>query len=334
MRTWWNHLRQFDWRTGDVRRRANAVAISTVLHVTLAVIGACWLLPVSARPASLAIDTLWSEAASLESFDNQPLQVVPDDNTAGSDSLGQAIFLHTHSSTATDGLADMQEIGSFEWQEADVSAPQSLTQTVGLAGGQGEGEKNLKGSGAGEGNAHGNGTGNSTFFGLPADGKRIVYVVDASRSMNHPFPGPMLTRFGRVKMELVRSIGQMTSEQEFFIVYFNDRAIPMPSRTMMPALPGTQNMYLRWAAEVKADGQTNPEEALLLALTLRPDMIYFLTDGNFPYKVVENITKSNQNRVVINTIGFGEDKGEKLLRQIASHNWGDYQFIPGDGPES
>ena len=334
MRTWWNHLRQFDWRTGDVRRRANAVAISTVLHVTLAVIGACWLLPVSARPASLAIDTLWSEAASLESFDNQPLQVVPDDNTAGSDSLGQAIFLHTHSSTATDGLADMQEIGSFEWQEADVSAPQSLTQTVGLAGGQGEGEKNLKGSGAGEGNAHGNGTGNSTFFGLPADGKRIVYVVDASRSMNHPFPGPMLTRFGRVKMELVRSIGQMTSEQEFFIVYFNDRAIPMPSRTMMPAVPGTQNMFLRWAAEVKADGQTNPEEALLLALTLRPDMIYFLTDGNFPYKVVENITKSNQNRVVINTIGFGEDKGEKLLRQIASHNWGDYQFIPGDGPES
>ncbi len=334
VKAWWINLRERTRWTPESWRTTNAVAISTVVHITLAVMCGLWLLPASSQPASRTIETIWSEAESLESLDNQPLQIVPDEHSAGGDSLGQAIFLQTHSSALSNGITDIADVGSLEWQLADVPSPQSLTQTVGLAGGQGEGDRDLNGSGDGDGEAHGDDEGNSTFFGLPVDGKRIVYVVDASRSMNHPFPGPMLTRFGRVKMELVRSIGQMTSEQEFFIVYFNDRAIPMPSRTMMPALPSTQNKYLRWAAQAKADGQTNPEQALLLALMLRPDMIYFLTDGDFPHKVVENVTQSNQSRVVIHTIGFGEDKGEKLLRQIAARNWGDYQFIPGDDTSS
>lgn len=314
------------------RRTVGSVAISSVVHLTLAVACGLWLLPDTSCPPPLAVETVWSEAESLDSLDDQPLQVLPDDQSAGGDSLGEAIFLHTHAASSNDGITDVDDAGSLDWEQLDATAPQSLTQTVGIAGGQGEGESDRKGNGEGDGAAHGDGEGNSTFFGMPADGKRIVYVVDASRSMNRPFPGPAVTRFGRVKLELVRSIRRMTSEQEFFIVYFNDRAIPMPARTMMPALPGTQGKYLHWAAQAKAEGQTDPQQALLLALMLRPDLIYFLTDGEFSNQVIEQVTRSNQSRVVIHTIGFGDDKGEKRLKQLAARNWGDYQFIPDDDP--
>ncbi len=334
MRVSWTNLSLRPWGTPAGWRTANAVVISMLVHGTLAVLCGLWLIPDTTSPAMRNIETAWSEAESLESLEHQPVQVIPDQQSAGGESLGQAIFQHTRGSAPTDGLTDIRDVGALAWQPSDTPAPQSLTLTVGLAGGQDEGERDLNGSGAGEGEAQGTADGNSTFFGLPVAGKRVVYVVDASRSMNHPFPGPMMTRFGRVKQELVLSISRMTSEQEFFIVYFNDRAIPMPSRTMMPALPNTQGLYLRWAAQAKADGETNPEQALLFALMLRPDIVYFLTDGNFPQRVIDHVSQANEHRVVIHTIGFGDDKGEKLLKQIAARNWGDYQFIPGDDPQS
>ncbi|MCA9076737.1 MAG: hypothetical protein KDA93_17055 [Planctomycetaceae bacterium] len=334
MKLWPVNLKHLSRWTPRRRRKLGALSISAVVHVTLALVCGQWLLSDAARPSPLAVETVWSETLAEESLNNQPLQVTPDDQSAGGDSLGQAIFLHTNSAATNDGITDLQEVGSLDFDQTDAPVPQSLTHTVGLAGGQGAGVTDWEGSGAGDGAAQGDGEGNSTFFGMPVDGRRIVYVVDASRSMNRPYPGPMLTRFGRVKLELVRSIRRMTPEQHFFIVYFNDHAIPMPARTMMPALPGTQGKYLHWAAQAKADGHTDPEQALLLALMLRPDLIYFLTDGDFSRKVIEQVTQSNQSRVVIHTIGFGDDKGENLLKQLAAKNWGDYQFIHEDDPQS
>src|SRR5690606_33907931 len=103
---------------------------------------------------------------------------------------------------------------------------------------------------------------------------------------------------------------------------FNDRALPMPSSTAVRATRSAQEKYLRWAAEFRADGFTNPEQALALALNLRPDVVYFLTDGRFPAKIVDEVTRANRTGVKIHTIGFADDEGEDLLRAIADHNWG------------
>lgn len=313
------------------RRTAGAAAVSAVVHA--AVLSACamWVLAPGRCTETLAIRTVWNESPppEVEALEALPVVTEPTPEESGGSSLGEALF---HQGDGNVGENVTIEVASLSALETTGQLPAAAveTQTVGLAGGQGQGATRGQGRGDGEGDSEGEASGGS-FFGLEAEGRRVVYVVDASRSMNHPHPGPMKTRFGRVKLELVRSISAMTSQQEFFIIYFNDRAWPMPATGLKLAVPSVRQKYLRWAVEAKASGTTDPEQALLAALSLNPDVIYFLTDGAFQSRVVDRVRQANnRERVTIHTIGFGDDDGEILLKEIAFQNWGTYQFIPGD----
>ncbi len=316
------------WGTSGGRRMASSAAVSGVVHVAAVVLCGLWLLPFPEKPAHLAIETVWSDDGAPDILDAAPITVLSETSESGGSSTGAALFQHTQSVDRTDGAIDVQQLASLPLPEGDRPQPSMFTEAVSLGGGAGGGDFGLQGRGDGTGTGFGASEGGSRFFGQRVEGQRVVYVVDASRSMNHPHPGQMRTRFGRVKLELIRSIRQMTPAQEFFIVYFNDRALPMPANSMPRATPSAQEKFLRWAAQVRADGNTNPEQALSLALKLRPDVIYFLTDGNFPNKIAREVTQANLNRVVIHTIGFADDEGEAVLRAIATRNWGEYQFIP------
>lgn len=187
----------------------------------------------------------------------------------------------------------------------------------------------LSDGGQGDGvGGDGSGLGEDDFFGLDLNGTSVVFVVDASSSMNFPHPGPAKTRFGRVKLELVKSIGKMGNSDRFFMIFFNDIAIPMPANQLVDATPENQQTYLQWMAPGKANGDTEPEAALHAALRLRPQVIYFLTDGRFNFSVVKSVTAANRSNIVINTICFGDDEGEKFLKQLAANNGGVYRFVP------
>ena len=183
------------------------------------------------------------------------------------------------------------------------------------------------GTGAGQGLGNGSGDGEG-FFGLDLAGERFVFVVDASRSMNRPYPGESKNRLGRVKIELYNTVKKMTTSQSFFVVFFNSEPIPMPSRGMVKADPALIRPYLEWIFSARGIGQTNPESALMMALRLKPDKIYFLTDGDFSYRSVRAVREANRNRIPIHTIGFGGQEGEKNLQEIARDSQGTYQFIP------
>lgn len=189
-------------------------------------------------------------------------------------------------------------------------------------GGSGEGLGNTEGAGGGAGQGAA-----SEFFPLDQDASTFVFVVDSSKSMNHPYPGPAKTRLGRVKIELWRTIYQMTAKQRFFIVFFNTQSIPMPASGLQPGGMQSQGELLNWTAAVRADGQTDPQQALLTAMRMRPDVIYFLTDGEFNYRVVREVTKSNYGGVRIHTLSLGDDSGRRFLEEIAAGNGGVYRHI-------
>ena len=77
-------------------------------------------------------------------------------------------------------------------------------------------------------------------------------------------------------------------------------------------------------------------QVVVLAKEFRPDVVFFLTDGE-----VQNFTaaecaalNAGGKRVVINTIAFGDPTSQTLLKQIASDSGGVYRFVPsgaGDG---
>lgn len=188
----------------------------------------------------------------------------------------------------------------------------------------------MKSGGNGDADA-GDGTGSGDdFFSMDLKGTSVVFVVDASSSMNFPHPGPAKTRFGRVKLELIKTIGNMNDSDKFFMIFFNELAIPMPANALVDATPENRQAYLTWMAPAKAGGDTEPEVALHAAISLKPQVIYFLTDGRFKYNVVKSVTAANRSGVVINTLCFGDDQGEKFLKQLADNNGGVYKFIPDE----
>ncbi len=197
--------------------------------------------------------------------------------------------------------------------------------------GAGNGFGTGSGTGTGTGDGNGSGSGSGRFFGLNKKYKSIVFVVDASGSMNMPHPGPLRTRFNRVKYELLQTISAMTDKDRFFIIFFGETPYPMPANFLITADEEGKHHYLKWMAQAEAIGKrTIPQGALQLALRLEPDAIYFLTDGAFDSRVVEITAKANKKGIPIHTIGFNDRQGETLLKDIAEQNQGTYTYIPPD----
>lgn len=203
----------------------------------------------------------------------------------------------------------------------------------GFAGGDGIGTGTGRGNGVGPGTGGGGRRGKGGFFGLKVKGQSTVFVVDASKSMNFPHPGPLRSRFNRVKFELIRAISSMTENDRFFVIFFSDGAMPMPADRMMEATPELQRYYINWIIQQRPSSQTYPESALLLALKLEADQIYFLTDGEFDYSVIPNTTRANVLGTPIHCIGFNEKRGENFLLELARRNKGTYMYIPADETE-
>jgi hypothetical protein len=313
----------------------SAIGVSTVVH--LSAFGILGLIALESRNASLAppaADSAWCEPdrghggplAEQVQFDDE-LSEDPGGSSPGSVSL----FIASEPKAPTP-LVDRPFASSLA-----ASAPfdyQDLGSAVRSVAG-GTGTQNTSGIGNGTGNGIGDGSGaGGSFFGVNTPGKKFVFVVDASSSMNHPFPGPGKTALGRVKLELLSCVSQMSEDQQFFIVYFNDHAIPMPARELAFATREAKQHYLTWMAKQKGEGQTEPEEALLLALRLQPDVIYFLTDGAFKFRVVERVADMNRRRIAIHTVCFGNADGEKFMRMVSSQNGGTYHFVGFDSPEA
>ena len=203
------------------------------------------------------------------------------------------------------------------------------TPAVGSGGGRNDGR--------GRGDSEDPGKGLPAFFDAGGGGTRIVYVVDCSRSMRKPFRGQERTRFARVKRELITAIRGLSDGQRFYVIFFNDLTYPMPGGQYIPAKSLDARRACRWVASAQPSGNTDPREALLMALTLRPDTLFFLTDGEFHQTTVDEVVAANRFGTRVNAIGFGGDLladdetepsfAEQMLTELASRTGGEVSFI-------
>ena len=163
------------------------------------------------------------------------------------------------------------------------------------------------------------------FFGIEAVGQSFVYVIDVSGSM----AGAPIQR---AKQEIIRSISSLSYDQSFYVVFFADDEFPMHSpdivRSLVDATPANVKETTQWIESFDEEGGTEPQAALSRALSLQPDAVYFLTDGEFDPNVVSFIKSSNRKGVKINTVSFVDRSGEALLKEIARTTGGTYLFVP------
>ncbi len=164
-------------------------------------------------------------------------------------------------------------------------------------------------------------SGTAGFFGLTAGGTNFVYVIDRSGSMAG-------IRLSTAIDELCRSVNSLSENMTFYIIFYDSEFITMDASSLVSASRSNKSRFLHWAQGIGPQGGTDPTEAMLKALSLKPDSIWLLSDGQFDQTAVETIKKANKKGVQIHTLAFGSNEGEVQLRAIATQNGGKYRFIP------
>jgi len=193
-------------------------------------------------------------------------------------------------------------------------------------GGKGVGGKGSGSGGAGKG--EGLGKAATDFFGIDGYGQSFVYVVDCSGSMNQE------GKFERARYELLQSIEQLKKDQSYFVIFYNHEAHPMEGNRLVLATPAHIADTTRWVNYAEAGGGTDPLPALVMALSMHPDAIYFLSDGQFDPNTIQELRARNRpnnrlriRQVPIHTIAFYDRFAAGLMRQIARNAGGEFKFV-------
>ncbi|MEL6497854.1 MAG: vWA domain-containing protein [Planctomycetota bacterium] len=183
---------------------------------------------------------------------------------------------------------------------------------------------------SGSGGASG---GAASFFGIEARGNRFAYVVDVSGSMGQD------GRMESMLAELRRSITELGSHVQFYIVFYSEDAFALGNRKEWT---DATNAGKRWARQrletVEPLGSTKPVPGFDLVSRIRPraDAIYFMTDGRFANGEadVDTILALNRERPTpVHCITFVTREGEASMRRIAEATGGSYTHVPGgSGP--
>jgi hypothetical protein len=172
----------------------------------------------------------------------------------------------------------------------------------------------------------------TAMFGVVAEGYKFVYCFDRSGSMGATGHKALPV----VKAELLESLKPLESVHQFQIIYYNERpAVFNPTGTpgrLAFANEPNKDRVKRFLETVAADGGTDHEEALKMAVRMRPDVIFFLTDGDEPRLTPEQIEKITYMAagIQINTFQFGagpKPAGDSFLAEVARQNGGQYKYL-------
>jgi hypothetical protein len=176
--------------------------------------------------------------------------------------------------------------------------------------------------------------GAATFFGTRSSGSRFVFVIDNSRSMKGG-------RLEAAVAELLQSVGAMSRRQSFYVIFVSDQTYPMfyPDRSpdLVPATAANKERLQRWLQKLQLAPGDNRKliEAMDLAASLRPEVVYLLWDGDMRYServrqdVMRHLASPNEWSFPIHTLCMGEQPpgNEQNLVDVARVHGGTYRRV-------
>jgi len=170
----------------------------------------------------------------------------------------------------------------------------------------------------------------ASFFGAKVQGKRILYMIDNSGSMQN---GRMET----VLLELRKSVESLDANQQFYVIFYSDTVYglghPQPAHGFLPANKQNKQRLQQWLETVELCGGNAIDEAIVAAETVNPDVVFMVSDGwvrttksGRKYKLLLN---SVGRRFTLHTLGMGCKKAEHRaqLLAIAEAHGGTFQEV-------
>lgn len=230
-------------------------------------------------------------------------------------------------SVLSESLADI----SLEMPPNPLIAPGQQAQTQGGS----ESAANLTESfqqGTAIGTNIGSGETTVQIFGTQGKGTKFMYVFDRSGSMEG-------TSIHKAKIELLRSLESLNEFHQFNILFYSSEwRLWRAGRKLVFATPAEKQNADQFVKGVFPGGNTQHFEPLMEAVAHRPDVIFFLTDGqeqdNLTADQLRKIEQANSRfgaGIQINVIQFGIggiiDRPSAVLQQLADQNHGEYRYV-------
>ncbi len=168
-----------------------------------------------------------------------------------------------------------------------------------------------------------------SLFGVKAEGSKFVYVLDRSGSTE----GKLLAA---AKAEILASIEKIDDVHQFQLVVYNESP-----KAFNPAGPNGQLAFgtdanraavKKFLGTIEADGGTDHVAALSLAIRMRPDVIFLLTDGDKPLLSDRQLARIDHigPGITIHAIQFGEGPqrgGRGWMGKLAKQSGGEYRYV-------
>ncbi len=228
-----------------------------------------------------------------------------------SNSLSLSSLTEVDSSSLDDQL--FKDLGTTGANESGRVVHALTTSTGKRKGGSGDGE----GVGA-------------SFFGIGAGGDKFVFIVDSSRSMEGK-------RWSYAVMELIRTVKELGPDQKYFIICFDMTPHPIfdlapPQNEYIKASSRTLIKVRSWLRSHKLGYETRPASSLQIAINMKPDAIFLLSDGEIrdnSQVLLRSINRDEHQKplVPIHTIHLFSQDGKKALEEIAEENGGTFREV-------
>jgi hypothetical protein len=168
-----------------------------------------------------------------------------------------------------------------------------------------------------------------SVFGIQAKGTKFVFVVDRSESTS----GGALAAS---KAELLHGIGPINDRQQFQVILYNEK----PKIFNPTGIPGrlafgtdeNKAEVRKFLSSIEADGGTDHEAALALAVRMHPDVVFLFTDGDDPQLTARQLERIDRlgPGVVINTVQFGDGPQkvkDHFLAKLARQSGGEFKYM-------
>ena len=217
-----------------------------------------------------------------------------------------------------------REPAAFAGKSTSDENGNGLASNPGNSDGQGAGEE------PGKGGASGTGGHQTSFFGIKASAKRVVYVIDASESMRQHDAMQI------ARQKLWDSLQELTPTSQFQVIFFNLTNHTMNrqgERTrLLPATSVNLRLAKQFLTGIQPDSGTNRMGAISLALSYDPEVIYLLTDADAPElsaKDLFDLKRGNKRKALIHVVEFGigaDLSPDSFLKKLARQNAGLHRY--------
>lgn len=159
-------------------------------------------------------------------------------------------------------------------------------------------------------------------------GRKFIFVLDRSKSMGSQGLGVL----DKAASQVSAAVNNLKSNHKFQVIAYHHRTTPMSERNLLRANDKNKASVEGFIRGLAAFGSTRHDSALIVALSMRPDVIVLLTDGGLPelnqgqLATIRRAAGSTQ----IHCIQFGAGPRQTsgtFMEALAAQNDGSYRYI-------